>query len=214
MTSYDRELSDLLHQSGIFGAQAVELLGTSQNKGTLRSKICSNFVGIALHHWTAQRVLLAADCYTSAVVLLRTQFEVTLKALWVFYAASEQWIDSYGRTDQQGQVKEPSSRTTTEMLNALEKHLPEHAVGQLRRFKELAWKQMNSFTHSGIYAHASTIVRPPERYWVQALVNSNGLAATTLTLAAINTIDENLPAMMLELQHMHLDCLPFKASGT
>ena len=188
------------------------VLAANTGDGSPRSKICGAFIALALQHWTSIRVLFEIGNRDSAIALLRCQFECTIKAFWVAFSASDSWIEksSTVRLRDDGQVAEPA-KSRDDMLDGLENKAPAVVVAQLRQFKVIAWRQMNSYIHSGMHPLATSGQDLPEKLLVQLLKNSNGLAALLATLSAMK-----IPALMhavINVQMQYKRCLPLAADS-
>jgi hypothetical protein len=80
-------LSDQLYQF------IAECLKESEDDGSARSQLARMMSTIAIEHGISQRVLLALGNVTSAVALLRVQFETVTRGLWFYFAATDHRVN-------------------------------------------------------------------------------------------------------------------------
>ncbi|MEO8119333.1 MAG: hypothetical protein ABI606_08420, partial [Rhodoferax sp.] len=78
-----------------------------------------------------------------------------------------------------------------DMLKELESNpmAPGPIVAQLREFKEMTWKQLNSYTHGGIHPLTRLLSGYPPQLTYDAMRNANAVLALTLQLLSILTGD-------------------------
>src|SRR6185312_14865877 len=105
------------------GMQAV--LANNESDGSARSTAADISMVLSLNHWKALRTLFTHDQPISAFVLLRCQYEATVRAFWFHFAASDERVERYGTIQAEGGVlKEPSAKTIAEMIKALAGRAP------------------------------------------------------------------------------------------
>ena len=146
---------------------------------------------ISIEHSASLRFLLAhAKCNTSAFALFRLQFEALVKLLWALYVASDEQLDlivgelSQERAERNNKELPPISK----MLEQLEaKNTPAHsAIKQLIAFKDISWKALNSYVHSGLHAvKRSMHGYPPELIFPIIRQSNNLMYLAAYTLAII-----------------------------
>lgn len=105
--------------------------------GGWRGQLAATFQFVSLQHHGAIIALLQQSRPTSAVALLRSQFEAHLRGLWILVAASEAEIESvsgggeFPRVEKLVEQVKPSSMA-------------------LRVVKDLIWPVMCDYTHTGL----------------------------------------------------------------
>jgi hypothetical protein len=140
------ERSDELYKS------LATLLATIEHDGTTRSQLTISMCNIAIEHGISLRVLASLDNLNLAIALLRVQFEAVVRAIWLHYAATDQWISKLSDLLSAGSLEEPSNVPgMSDMLSAIESTAPPAAGRMLRGVKDGAWGPLNSYVHGGIH---------------------------------------------------------------
>ena len=145
----------------------------------------------------------------SAIVLLRSQFEAVVRALWLDGVATDEWIERFFAAVKANPLKDPNfAKQVQEMLPALadSRHAP--AARMLNALKETGWGPLNSYVHSGIHPVLQHHLGYPPEYAIQVLRNSNGLSGMAAMLMAMLTDDVDTVMAVRNAQLAHLDCLP------
>ena len=108
--------------------------------GTLRSRVATACLGVALDHHHAITVLVRVGRFASAFSLTRIQFESFLRGSWIAQCATDEQVEKFSGTWEPPRVDE--------MIEALEKR-PGYDNKRISSLKSLAWKSMNAYTHTG-----------------------------------------------------------------
>jgi hypothetical protein len=166
-----------------------------------------------MEHAIALRALTAVGLPTSAVSLMRLQFEALTRAMWLVYAASEIQIEKLqAPLTSEGEQAAKNLPGATEMIRQIENRVgqgvPVAAHLMLSHFKDVSWSAMNSFVHGGIHALRRTADGFPLHLDLQVLRNSNGLTTMTGMTLAILTGREDITKPMSKIQIEFADCLP------
>ena len=91
--------------------------------------------GVAFEHAESAKVLIAAGNFTSALGLLRMQYEALVRAVWLLYAASDEAVTRLMTTFTPERVSVSEKLPMqAEMLKSLEGKAPEAALISLRDF--------------------------------------------------------------------------------
>lgn len=143
---------------------------------------------ISVEHAASLRFLMAhANCNTSAFSLFRLQYEALVKSLWALYVASDQHIDLIV-----GELSEERANRNNKELPSISTMLKQlddkgtpiaDTVKHLIIFKNISWKALNSFVHSGTHAVRRNITGYPPELLFSVIKQSNNLmyiAANTL----------------------------------
>lgn len=88
----DDPLDRMLRRSDELHERLLALLDDAEFDGSPRGEAAFGMCFVALEHGTALRALMALGLPTSAVSLMRLQFEALTRAMWLIYAASDQAI--------------------------------------------------------------------------------------------------------------------------
>lgn len=202
-------LEQMMKRSDELYVAIIDLLNDVPVYPSERNEAAMVACGIAFEHALGLRVLLESGCLTSAVSMLRLQFEALTRAMWLLYAASDLAVEKLTAPltleTEKAANKLPM---VSEMVEMIVKTAPPEASRMLVQFRDVSWRAMNSFVHSGIHP----LLRHREGYplplILQIMQNSNGLLTMTGMLAAILTGDERCTKPMRKIQTDFIDCLP------
>lgn len=166
---------------------------------------------LSLEHALSSLMLLNQGLFSSAIALTRPQFESLVRGVWLLHAASDNWV---------AKLSEPLTMETAkraneglglaDMLKELEAHpdAPAPIVAQLREYKDVTWKAMNSYAHGGLHPLSRTMTGYPPQLIYDVIRNSNAVVALT---AQLQSILSGVPANMQPVREMHerfADVLP------
>lgn len=164
---------------------------------------------IAIEHGISICMLVDTGHLTSAHALFRTQFEAVVRALWLCFAATDEWIDRYMTAVTANPMKDPNcSPGMDEMLKDIAREAPPVIAPQLLELKQGIWGPLNSFVHTGIHPAALQQTGYSLATTLDAVRNANGLSAKAATVIATVVDDEPLASRIRDIQLAHLDCLP------
>ena len=209
----DDPLDQMLTRSDALMERLTELLDDADFDGSPRGEAALGMCVVAMEHATALRALMALGLPTSAVSLMRLQFEALTRAMWLIYAASDTAIEKLSAPltleTEQAAKNLPSAK---EMIDQIGKRVgqsvPAAAHGMLTQFKGVSWNAMNSFVHGGIHPLRRSADGFPVHLALQVLRNSNGLSTMTGITMAVLTGDESIVQPMSKIQPAFADCLP------
>ncbi|NDY71110.1 hypothetical protein DO021_06050 [Desulfobacter hydrogenophilus] len=154
-------------------------------------------------------MLLASGNFTSSIGLLRLQYEAFVRALWVFYSASDIAVSKL-----MSELTAESARKTqklpmlSEMLKKLEGKAPKILLDQLLEFKEYSWKPLSSYIHGGIHAIQRHSKGYPVQLLIQTVKASNGVSIMAAMFLIIVANDISKRGLMPIIQREFKDCLP------
>ena len=178
-----------------------------------RGEAAVGMCSVALEHGLSLRALLAMGLPTSAVGLMRLQFEALTRAMWLLYAASDAAIAKLSAPlTAESELAAKNLPSASDMIEQIGKrvgsHVPAAAHQMLAHFKEVSWHAMNSFVHGGIHPLRRQADGFPVELALQILRNSNGLLTMTGMTLAILTGDASVTKPMSKIQPTFGDCLP------
>jgi len=154
----------------------------SNNRDQLTQILCD----ISFQHAKSLRVLYDQSLDNTATAILRIQFESVVRLMWLHFAATEKFIESYaGSID----VDKPPKDfpTITEMIEKIKNAGIKGPGEMLEEFKVTAWKGMNNHIHNGYLALSRHVNSYPEKLVIQIISNSNALnLMTAMVLARVN----------------------------
>ena len=107
---------------------------------SVRNQLSAACLSIAQDHHAATIVLLERELYSSAVALVRPQYEAYVRGLWLAHCASDAQVQRFASGGEPPKI--------SIMLLALES-IEAYKDGQLSKIKDESWSAMCSFTHTG-----------------------------------------------------------------
>jgi hypothetical protein len=206
-------LEVMLRRSDQLHAALLHLLDGAEFDPSPRGGAALGMCTVALEHGLSLRALMAMGLPTSAVGLMRLQFEALTRAMWLQCAASDLAIEKLSApltTESEKAAKNLPS--ASEMIEEIGKRVgisvPAAAHQMLANFKNVSWHAMNSFVHGGIHPLRRQSEGFPVHLARQVLRNSNGLLTMTGMALAVLTMDEAVTKPMSKIQPEFADCLP------
>ena len=163
---------------------------------------------IALEHSVSLRQLVLNGNNTTAICIMRSQFEAVTRATWLFYAASDNKIENTMKTLSELSQNADQKPSNSEMIVKMQGKAPEQAVLMFNEFKDVQWKALNSYVHGGIHALQRHGSGYPEQLVIDIIKSSNGLLSMTAMMAAILTGNKVIAKDISRIQRRHEDCLP------
>jgi len=137
------------------------------------------------------------------------QYEALVKAVWIFYAASERSVAKLANElSREAAKKADKVPLLSEMFGELEGKAPEQAIGPLLEFKEYSLKPLSSYIHGGLHAIARHNKGYPAPLLTQATRSSNGLLAMTGIMLVVLSGDTKHSGKMSSIQSSFAECLP------
>jgi hypothetical protein len=193
--------SNNLHNAIIQRIYSIEI------DNAIRSVLAKSLAGISFEHSNSIMILMKQYSYTTAVSLLRLQYEAVARSMWLHFAAKDTFLAKYsGPTD----IKHlpPDFPTITEMIEQISKGSVKGPGEMLSSFKDVTWKGMNSYVHNGFLPIERFINGYPEELLVQIIKSSNALNIMTAMVLARMSGDMDKVNLVKHLQVDFLDCLP------
>lgn len=207
----EAQLSTALHRTAQFHEAVADHVNRLAPFPEKRFVVSFQAGLLSLDHARGTLMLIGNGLGTSALSLLRPQYESLVRGIWLLHAATDNWVDKLSEP-----LTVESARRANEgpMLAELLKQLdgsdaPAQLVDQLRQFKDVSWKALSSYTHGGIHPLTRTLAGFPVQLAIDAMRNSNALVCIAAQLTAILTGDpqRNMPAVR-KLHVDFADCLP------
>lgn len=147
---------------------------------------------------------------------MRPQYESLVRAIWLLYAASDAWVEKLGESlSWENAKRAKEGLMLADMLKELEvcANAPGPIVEQLKQYRDVTWKALNSYAHGGLHPLSRTLSGYPAQLSYDVTRNSNAIVALAAQLAVI--LSGN-PSNMDAIRRFHLeyaDCLPILAGG-
>ncbi len=174
-----------------------------------RLRAVRGMCGVAFEHAESTKMLIATGNFTSALGLVRLQYEALLRAIWLLYAAPESAVSKLmGEFTREAVGNSEKLPMQAEMIKALEGKAPKAAMISLSNFKEHQWKPLSSYVHGGIHALTRHSKGYPVILLAQVVRVSNGLSTMTAMLLLIISNDQTRVGQLSAIQSAFADCLP------
>jgi hypothetical protein len=207
------DLAELLDRSNTFDVALRTVLIGEENDGKIPGSARSNGAfsccKIALAHGEGFRHLVAIGNATSAVALVRLQFEAVLRCSWLYFVASDDWIDTFTtQPTANGDVELTKYPFVNVMLEELAASTAEAVLPvSLSKLKELAWDSLNSYTHGGLRAMVRALegFKPELLIWMLRTTNSLTYISVQLIAQIANDIERS--ERLFAIHESMLDCL-------
>ncbi|EJL6927698.1 hypothetical protein NMT03_003783 [Vibrio alginolyticus] len=166
---------------------------------------------VSLEHAESLKILIASGNFTSALGLLRLQFESYVRGVWVLYAASDIAVGKLtAELNEENQRRANTLPMLSEMISQLDKKAPKNAVDPILEFKEYSWKPLSSYVHGGLHAIERHSKGYPIPLLEQVLKNSNGVNGLVAVLGAILTGQVQLTQDVYDSFQEYSDCFQNK----
>lgn len=173
----------------------------------IRSVLTKNLSGISLEHSNSIMHLMAVNNYTTAVSLLRLQYEAVTRAMWTHFAAKDTFLAKYAAPTDIKKLP-PDFPTITVMIEQISNGPVKGPGEMLRSFKEVTWSGMNSFVHNGFLPIERFLNGYPEGLLIQIVESSNALNIMVAMVLARMSGELALVSLVKQLQLDYKDCLP------
>ena len=179
----------------------------------LRESTTSTTCSICFEHARSVRLLVGARHLTSAVGVLRLQYEALVRANWVYFAATDKAIGKLSEA-LTPQSEKTASRLPmmSEMMKQVERKAPAQMYQKLEEIKQGAWQSMNSFTHSGIHAIHRHEKGYPLELVISLVKHSNGMSSMAAILFYQMVQEPRVESLLDKVRLEFEDCLPINRS--
>ena len=177
--------------------------------------VSGNLCQMSIEHSCAFRGLAENRMFASSFVVLRAQFEATLRAVWALYSATDNQISRISprlTTDAEQSAK--NLPQVQDMLDSLAK-APNAKVpfDALLEFKGSAWRALNSYTHGGIHPLNRMADGYPMELVIANVKVSNALAMVAAMQFCILTGINGHQKQLTPLNERFRDCFPAHRVG-
>lgn len=152
MTTTSDELNQLLQRSALLDTALTRFVPNSFEGVSDRIASSRIMCAVGFEHAESVKILIANDNFTSAISLLRLQYEALVRAVWLQYAASDKVTQRLmGEFTHEKAKQADRLSMMTQMLQELEGKAPTNIMNLLLQFKEHSWKPLSSYVHGGIH---------------------------------------------------------------
>lgn len=202
------EFERLLQRSAELHKALDEHLAGAEFDDSPHTRITLATSGVAVEHGVSICILTEAGNLTSANALLRSQFEATIRAFWLWLVATDDRIERYIRAVRENPLKDPNmSPGMDEMLKAIGENDPKLAP-QFVALKAAAWGPLNSFVHAGMQTVALQHAGFQFSVADGTVRNSNGLTTMAFGVMTALSGDHERAKGIGEIQRRFQDCCP------
>ncbi len=201
----EEKLVQLIERTAVFHERVQQHVQTLTPYPEVRFITAFQSGLLSLEHAISALVLFEQGLFSSAIALTRPQFESLVRGIWLLHAASENWVTKLSEPLTMESAKRANEgEGLAEMLKQLEANpdAPAGIVAQLREYKEVTWKAMNSYAHGGLHPLSRTMSGYPAQLIYDVIRNANAVVALTAQLLAI--LSGN-PENMAPVRQMHTD---------
>lgn len=178
-----------------------------EHGNVIREILTKCLAGISFEHSNSIMQLMATNNYTTAIALLRLQYEAVARGMWLHFAAKDTFLDKYAAPIDVKKLP-PDFPTITEMIDQISKGPVKGPGEMLQSFKDVTWSGMNSYVHNGFLPIERFINGYPSELLVQIMQSSNALNIMVAMVLARMSNDITKVNLVKRLQVDFQDCLP------
>jgi hypothetical protein len=202
-------INELLKRSAELEDVLTKYLALDIYGSTDRLRCSKIMCSVSFEHAESIKILIASGNFTSAIGLMRLQYESMVRAMWLLYAASDLLVSKLmSELTQESARKANKLPLLSEMIKTLDGKAPNEAMGMILEFKEYSWKPLSSYIHGGIHAIHRHSKGYPLPLLSQLLKASNGVSVMVGMLLVILSGDSTQSGNMRKIQKEYLDCCP------
>jgi hypothetical protein len=123
------ELDDLLKRSQELHNALLPFLSFPADQAGDRCRASHSICAISFEHAESHRILIGRGNFTSAVGLMRLQYEALVRAIWLFYAATDGFVEKLAAPLNEESARKASNLPMVgEMIDGLASKAPDPAV--------------------------------------------------------------------------------------
>jgi hypothetical protein len=207
MTQTKSEKDNTLSRSNELHQIVIHEIYLIEHDKSIKNILTKCLAGISFEHSNSIMQLMATNNYTTAVALLRLQYEAAARGMWLHFAAKDTFLDKYAAPIDVKKLP-PDFPTITEMIDQISKGPVKGPGEMLQSFKDVTWSGMNSYVHNGYLPIERFINGYPSELLVQIMQSSNALNIMIAMVLARMSGDMNRINLVKQLQVAFKDCLP------
>lgn len=177
---------------------------------SVRSELSTDLALSAINLAASIHLLCESKQLVAAGILLRSQFEMVVRSVWAYYAASEVQLEKLAANLTEESLEASKNiPLTSDMMNKLDKIEPvENLMISLRELKKSSWLPLNSLVHGGLFALECQRRGADSRPIKSVFLTSNGLALLAFIQIGILTGRQNIQQKIYAVAEKYEDCLP------
>ena len=206
-------MDKLLLKSSEFENYVLNVLSYPLYDNSQRVKISRIMCSVSLEHAESFKILLASRNFTSAIGLLRLQFECLVRGMWVLYVATDCTVSKLtAELNEKNQKRADNLPMLSEMIKRLEETAPKNAIDPILEFKKYSWKPLSGYVHGGLHAVNRHSKGYPIEILEQALKASNGVNGMVAILGSILTGRQSLTNDVYNSFQTFSDCFQMRTN--
>ncbi|MCH4293805.1 hypothetical protein MJ923_05745 [Shewanella sp. 3B26] len=203
-------MDKLLSRSAEYEDFVYGLLSYPEAEPSSRTHGAKILCAVAMEHGQSLKILMHSHAFTSALGLLRLQYEALVRAHWLVFAASDTQVEKLLAELTHESAKAGNSIPMVgEMMKAMEGKAPPNALQPLQEFKENSYKALSSYIHGGIHAISRKSKGYPIPLLENVLKNSNQLCGVSCYFWAQMTKNPLLMAQAMHSFNKYQDCFNY-----
>ena len=206
---------EVFQRSELLVQNIIEVIDRPPYDNSARVVVSGNLCQMSIEHSCAFRGLAENRMFASSFVVLRAQFEATLRAVWALYSATDNQISRISaRLTTDAEQSAMNLPQVQDMLDSLAK-APDAKVpfDALLEFKGSAWRALNSYTHGGIHPLNRMADGYPMELVIANVKVSNALAMVAAMQFCILTGINGHQKQLTPLNERFRDCFPAHRVG-
>lgn len=203
------ELNNIVTRSKEFETELFKVFDSASFETTVRNEAVVAMFNISQEHAIALVELTQMRLLTTALSLLRLQYESLVREVWVLYIASESEINKLMAplTNENEQIASNSIPSYAKMMESIEKKGPAGLHRHLIAFKDNSWRALNSFVHGGIHAVSRSRNGYPVDLMLGTIKQSNNLRLMSAVGLAEIYRSAEITLTVSSLHKKYADCL-------
>lgn len=200
-------MEDLLNRSALLRQAILSTVDHPLADDSSRLLASMDAALLSLEHAAALRTLLQAGMASSAMALMRCQYESFTRSVWILHCATEEQVELLSLPPEAG-TSEKGLPMLSKMLEAFAQvPLLANLLPRLVELKAYAWSPLNSFVHAGVHA----LRRSRDGFHTPLAINvirmSNNMSMMAGQHLAILTGIPALQKEVLRLNETYAGCL-------
>ena len=164
---------------------------------------------VAVEHAHSLQSLMDVGNYTSAMAVLRLQFDALTRSVWLLWGATDNKVERIMQKLSADTANADNGLPShVEMIKQIDGKAPAEATRMLSEFRHLTWKASSSFVHGGIHAMQRHKDGYPLELLKQIMISSNGLVMLSAVHFASMTDNVYVLNDIARIRDSYRDILP------
>lgn len=202
-------MEDLLNRSALLRQAILSTVDHPLAEDSPRLLASMDAALLSLGHAEALRTLLQAGMASSAMALMRCQYEAFTRSVWILHCAADEQVELLSLPPEAG-TSEKGLPMLSKMLDAFAKVSElDNLLPHLIELRVHAWAPLNSFVHAGVHAMSRSRDGFPAPLAINVIRMSNNLSMMAGQHLAVLTGIPDLQKEVLRLDEIFAECLLF-----